>query len=282
MDPLMTIALDHPASVGTDTSEERAWHFLWLDMTRKCNLACDHCYNESGPDGGHGTMTRGDWFSILDQAVRSGITMIQLIGGEVTMHPDFVAVLEHALTIGLKVEIFSNLVHVKDEWWSLFRRPGVSLATSYYSDQAAEHNAITRRDSHRKTRANIARAAELGIPLRTGIIATRPGQRIEAARADLVTLGVPSIGTDRLRHFGRGQQNGAACDVNELCGNCGDGVAAIGPDGTVTPCIMSSWMGVGNVQVRDEERSRSRILVVRSSAHRRRVRRPAQRRGVQL
>lgn len=222
--------------------------FLWLDMTRKCQLACEHCYNESGPDGTHGTMTRDDWFNVLDQAIRTGVQAVQLIGGEVTMHPDFLAVLDHALTIGLKVEVFSNLVHIKDEWWDQLQRPGASLATSYYSDDAAEHNAITGRDSHRKTRANIEKATGLGIPLRTGVIATRPGQRVEQAQAELVTLGVTRIGTDRLRAFGRGQGEHAACDVTELCGRCGDGRAAIGPDGTVTPCIMSGWLTAGNAR----------------------------------
>jgi MoaA/NifB/PqqE/SkfB family radical SAM enzyme len=242
----VTIALDRPLPAA-DTPQ-RPWRFLWLDLTRKCQLSCDHCYNASSPDGGHGTMTRADWLNVLDQAIRTGVEHIQLIGGEVTMHPDFTAILDHALTVGLKVEVFTNLVHIKPEWWELFQRPGVSLATSYYSDQADQHNAITGRDSHRKTRANIARAAELGIELRTGIIATRPEQRVEAAHDDLTSLGIVNIGTDRLRHFGRGQQDHTANDVNELCGGCGNGRAAIGPDGTVTPCIMSAWMGVGNVR----------------------------------
>ena len=53
----------------------------------------------------------------------------------------------------------------------------------------------------------------------------------------------------RSRHFGRGQGSHAACDVNELCGRCGNGVAAIGPNGDVSPCIMSTWMTAGNVRI---------------------------------
>ena len=223
--------------------------FLWLDLTRKCQNDCRmHCYNNSGPDGDHGTMTRDDWLSVLDQAVRTGVGRIQLIGGEPTLHPNFAELLDHALMIGLQVEVFSNLVHIKPEWWDLFGRPGVSLATSYYSADAAEHNAVTGRDSHRKTRANIEKATDLGIPLRAGVIAVRPTQNVEKARADLFTIGVKSVGTDRVRHFGRGLGDHQPCDVNELCGNCGDRRAAIGPDGTVSPCIMASWLAVGNIK----------------------------------
>ncbi|WP_344899489.1 SPASM domain-containing protein [Actinomadura meridiana] len=35
--------------------------------------------------------------------------------------------------------------------------------------------------------------------------------------------------------------------ATELCGRCGGGRAAAGPDGAVSPCVMSGWMRVGNV-----------------------------------
>lgn len=110
-----------------------------------------HCYNESGPEGTHGTMTREDWVSVLDQAAICGVRDVQFIGGEPTMHPDAAELVGYALTVGLKVEIFSNLVRVSARWWELFQCEGVSLATSYYSDRAEEHNAITGRRSHRRT-----------------------------------------------------------------------------------------------------------------------------------
>ena len=223
--------------------------FLWLDLTRKCNLACGHCYNGSGVSGEHGSMEREDWLSVIDQAAIAGVRMVQLIGGEPTIHPDFAELVDHALGVGLKVEIFSNLTHIRPDWWALFQREGVSLATSYYSDDASEHNQVTGRDSHRKTRANVARAVELGIPLRTGVIHVLPNQRVDQARDDLSLLGVENIGFDRMRHFGRGQGSHAACDVNELCGRCGNGAAAIGPNGDVSPCIMSTWMTAGNVRI---------------------------------
>lgn len=235
----MTIADDRPVAAT----------FLWLDITRACNLACGHCYNGSGPDGRHGDMRHGDWLNVLDQAAVAGVRQVQFIGGEPTMYPDFADLVEHALAVGMTVEVFSNLTHVKPEWWTLFQRAGVSLATSYYSDEAAEHNMVTGCESHHKTRANIARAIELGIPLRTGVIRVFPQQRVSEARDELSALGVERIGTDRIRHFGRGQGAHKTCDVNELCGRCGNGVAAIGPNGDVSPCIMSTWMTVGNVRI---------------------------------
>ncbi|MEU8913011.1 radical SAM protein [Streptomyces nigrescens] len=110
---------------------------------------------------------------------------MQFIGGEPTMHLHFAELVDHALNVGLHVEVYSNLVHVSAECWEVFQRDGLSLATSYYSDQAEQHNAVTGRPSHARTRVNIERAVGLGIPLRVGIIDGGNGQRVDEAREDL-------------------------------------------------------------------------------------------------
>jgi uncharacterized radical SAM superfamily Fe-S cluster-containing enzyme len=87
-------------------------------------------------------MTREGWIGLLDQAANGGVRNVQFIGGEPTMHPDFPELLDHAVNIGLDVEVFSNLVHVSARCWTLFQRSGVRLATSYYSE--ARHGATWR------------------------------------------------------------------------------------------------------------------------------------------
>lgn len=114
-----------------NANDKTAARFLWLDLTRKCQLSCVHCYNSSGPNGTHGTMGRKDWLSLLDQAADCDVRHVQLIGGEPTLHPDTAELVDHALALGLAVEVYSNLVHVTDVWWRLLRRPGVAHATSY-------------------------------------------------------------------------------------------------------------------------------------------------------
>ncbi|WP_327430557.1 radical SAM protein [Streptomyces sp. NBC_01236] len=236
---MTTIAQELPTRTGTE--------LLWLDLTRKCQLACTHCYNASGPQGDHGTMTREDWFCVLDQASVCGVRDIQFIGGEPTLHPDFPALVDRALNNGLDVEVYSNLVHVSAECWELFERQGLTLAASYYSDRSAEHNAMTGRPSHGRTRTNIAEAVRRGIPLRVGIITGSEAQRVSEAQQDLEALGVTRVRVDHVRPFGRGGQDRAP-DMGNLCGRCGTGRAAIGPTGDVSPCVFSAWLSVGNVK----------------------------------
>src|SRR6266567_7768494 len=119
--------------------------FLWLEVTGRCQLRCRHCYADSGPYGGHGSMTAADWLRVLDEAVGLGVRNVQFIGGEPTLHPDLPQLVRHALGRGLGVEVYSNLARpLSEKLWALFEMPGVSLATSYYSPDAHTHEAITR------------------------------------------------------------------------------------------------------------------------------------------
>jgi MoaA/NifB/PqqE/SkfB family radical SAM enzyme len=215
---------------------------IWAELTGNCQLECIHCYAQSGPSGSHGKMTAKQWMRVIDDAQSLGASLVQFIGGEPTMHPQFPAILRHAIHTGVEVEVYTNLVHVTDEVWDLLTGPKVSLAFSYYSKNAAWHNAVTMRNSHAATRRNAVKAVSLGIPIRAGVIDAGAGQ-VNGAKEDLRALGITRIGVDRIRAIGRGGGN----DISELCGRCGRGVAAISPDGDVWPCVFSRWIRVGNV-----------------------------------
>lgn len=137
-------------------------------------------------------------------------------------------------------------MYVSATWWGLFRRVGVSVATSYYSNDPDEHNATTGRPSHARTRANIIRAVQLGVPVFAGIVDTGDYEQADRARRDLEALGVTRIRVDQARPFGRAA-HGRPPEPSGLCGRCGTGRAAVGPDGQVSPCPMSAMLGVGNV-----------------------------------
>ncbi|WP_306320446.1 MULTISPECIES: radical SAM protein [unclassified Streptomyces] len=221
--------------------------FAWLEITGLCNEFCDHCYADSSPKGTHGTMTVDNWKRVLDQLAALGAGDVSFIGGEPTLHPHLAELIAHAHGAGLGIEVFSNLTCVSTLLWETFKAYGVKLATSYYSDTAADHDQVTRlRGSHKRTRENIAKALGSGIPLRGGVVAVNQGQRVEAAAKDLLALGVETVGGDRTRAFGRAGQ-GSAPTVEDLCGHCAHEKCAIGPTGDVWPCVLGRFLPLGNV-----------------------------------
>lgn len=241
----MTITADRPAAADRGTQ----LNLLELEITHSCQLACTHCLTESHPRAGHGTMTPADWTAVIDQAAAIGVRVIQFIGGEPTVSPHLPALLEHALSLGLRVEVFTNLYRISDRLWMLFERPGVQLGTSYYSDRAAEHDEVTTVvGSHARTRAGIAEALRRGIPVRAGIVGVLDAQRTAQARADLEAMGVTNIVVDHARPVGRAAASPGDPDPAELCGKCGQGRAAVLPDGTVALCVLGRSLTAGNVR----------------------------------
>lgn len=134
-------------------------NFLWLEITGRCQLDCEHCYADSGPMGTHGSMTIELWKSVIDQAAVLGAKAVQFIGGEPTLHPGLTKLIRHSLARGMEVEVFSNLLRIPRSLWDEFSRSGIRLATSYYSDDASQHNGITGLiGSHENTRNGIKEA----------------------------------------------------------------------------------------------------------------------------
>ncbi len=240
-----------------------------LEITGKCQLRCSHCYAESGPDGTMGSMTRADWLAAIQQAAELGTARVQLIGGEPTLHPDLESLMGRALGLGLEVEVFTNLVSLTPATWALFERPGVKVATSYYSREASVHDAITGRRSHDRTLRNIREAVRRGVTLRASVIDVEDAQDVADAVAELRALGVRNVGTDHLREIGRGVRQGRT-DPGQLCGRCADGKLAVLPTGDVTPCLLSRWVVLGNVRTSTlgelyEESRDARVALVQAT-----------------
>ncbi|WP_190122788.1 radical SAM protein [Streptomyces inusitatus] len=223
--------------------------FAWLEVTGFCNLECTHCYADSSPKGTHGTMAVDDWKDTIDQLADMGVESVQFIGGEPCLYPHLAELIDHVRTRSITgIEVFSNLTQVSDSLWETFVKQRVDLATSYYSDTAAEHDTVTtRRGSHTRTRANIQKAKELGLAIRGATVQVQPDQRGPAAHQDLQALGVNDLSGDRQRPVGRASM-GAKPTPADLCGHCAQGRLAISPNGDVWPCTMGRSITVGNIR----------------------------------
>lgn len=234
-----------------DTRPTTSVDFLSLEITSSCQLTCPgQCYAEAGPTKGHGSMTTDDWHRLIDEAAALGTSTVQFIGGEPTLHPGFTELVEHALRVGLHVRVHSNLYKVRAEHWALFEDPRVSVATSYYSDVAAEHDAVTGRNgSHAATHAAIIEAVERKVKLRVAIVDHGDGQRAQQARAEVEALGV-TASVDPVRPVGRAA-GGLLPSASSLCGRCANGKAAVLPDGRVAPCEIGRFLATaGTVRER--------------------------------
>ncbi len=229
----------------------RGLGFLWLEITRSCNLRCHHCYAGSSPELPlHEGMRFEDWCRVIDEAAASGCRQLQFIGGEPTMHPDLGRLIEHAARRGLRCEVFTNATLLRDELLRAFKDHGVTVAFSFYTTVAADHDLITdQRGSYERTVAGLRKLQAWKIASRGGIIVTGlTAPRLEETKAFLRRLGVASVGVDRVRGIGRGEQLlPDARPASELCGQCWNRKLCVTATGDTYPCVFSRFARVGNV-----------------------------------
>lgn len=225
-------------------------NFLWLEITRKCNLQCVHCYAESSPQQ---ALKEGllfdDWLRIMKKAREVGCEAVQFIGGEPTIHPDLPRLIIAAREEGYKfIEVYTNGTIFSENLLDLFAAHKIHLAFSVYSSIEEVHDRVTRKPgSLSKTLRVISRAVEMGLPTRVGIIKMEENaQGCEETVEFIRQLGVQDVKVDVERGIGRGRRERAVEPVQELCGACWDSKLAVDADGNVFPCVFSRFATVGN------------------------------------
>lgn len=85
---------------------------FYLYLTTGCNLACRHCWIT--PNFSKGELSPSQYlnFDLLRQAIAEakplGLTAAKLTGGEPTLHPDFVKIVDLLTTEGLRLHMETN------------------------------------------------------------------------------------------------------------------------------------------------------------------------------
>ena len=139
-----------------------------FNLTRRCNLACVHCYLDAG------TRRRGDPDELDAREVTDAIdaiaelsdeTMIVLTGGEPLLRPDIYEIVRHAAGLGLMVVMGTNGTMLTDARVGALREAGVSaVGISLDSLDPGYHDGFRGLDgSWKKTMAGIDACRRAGL-----------------------------------------------------------------------------------------------------------------------
>ncbi|BCG03910.1 hypothetical protein PPGU19_084780 (plasmid) [Paraburkholderia sp. PGU19] len=227
--------------------------FLWLEITSRCNLECAHCYADAGPgEPLQGTLVLADWQVVIRDAAALGCRCLQFIGGEPTLHPDLLAMIETASAHGYAfIEVYTNATGLSERMVTAFAEHRVHVATSFYSDDPRVHDGMTgRAGSFAKTTRTIRRIAEAGLPVRAGIIEGDANRgHAQGAARQLRALGVTEYGIDEVRPVGRGAHaSDQSSRFDALCGQCSKGRVCVTARGDVYPCVFSRAFPLGRIE----------------------------------
>lgn len=221
---------------------------LALELTRQCNLFCKHCYVSARSDiSDQFRVSAETWLKCLTDARHGGISSVQMIGGEATLHPALLRLVNRAGELLFRdIEVFSNATRLNAELLHAMRRSEASLATSLYGATAEQHDGFTRvTGSFARTCRNIRHALDQGISVRVAVVGYELDGRIVQETSQFARqLGVHKVSTDVVRTFGRGKSGG---NRFKDCDACGVSVLRICSDGVISGCAMSREPSLGHV-----------------------------------
>jgi MoaA/NifB/PqqE/SkfB family radical SAM enzyme len=224
---------------------------LFVELVGTCNERCVHCYADSGPSV-KAALARDACEAIIDDAAVARFRRIQFTGGDPLICKFLPELVERAAQLFELREIYTNGLLLDDELLDRLAPHEPGFAFSYYSNDPAIHDAITRTPgSQRRTRAAISRAAKRGLRVRASVVVLDQNiDTVDATVADLESLGV-SVSTGATKNVGRGnafawqpKTNGSA---GHRDGSETEGKLAVTYDGDVVPCIFNRSRVLGRL-----------------------------------
>lgn len=99
---------------------------IFWNLTRRCNLSCEHCYNASGRDqGSSDELSTEEALSFLDDCRSIRIPVLLLTGGEPLMRDDIWELASHAHDCGIKTAISTNGTLITPEIVNKIKESGI-------------------------------------------------------------------------------------------------------------------------------------------------------------
>lgn len=190
------VALEWTAGFRARTAQARIPVAAMLELTRRCNLRCAHCYLGDQAEQ-HRLRDRelagATVKAALSEWAAAGCLYLTITGGDPMLRPDFAEIYRHARELGLIVVVFCNGTLVTEEIVALFREwPPRKVEISLYGATAATHDAVVGSPgAHAKAWAGIRRlhAGGIRVALKTMLLTTNVHE-FEAMQRQAADLGV--------------------------------------------------------------------------------------------
>jgi radical SAM protein with 4Fe4S-binding SPASM domain len=102
---------------------------IWMELTRRCNLTCDHCFIDGG-EARENELPASETYRLLDEFADMGVWGVSFTGGEPTLHPEFANFVNYAHKRRLLVGIATNGMFLTEELLDSLPRDGVIVSVS--------------------------------------------------------------------------------------------------------------------------------------------------------
>lgn len=197
-----------------------------MNITRRCNLHCVHCYSGSDGNAAPDEMTTAELHRVLDDLAEFGCPVALFSGGEPLLHPDIVELARHAVSAGMRAVISTNGTLITPETAERLATVGLSyIGTSLDGGMEIHDRFRGVAGAFDRALQGLRNAKAAGI--KTGVRFTLTRRNVEEIPHVFDILereGIPRICFYHLVYSGRGEHlreealshEASRCAVNEI------------------------------------------------------------------
>ena len=149
-----------------------------LEVTRRCPLDCQHCYNNL-PMGDlaarNQELTKEEYFAILTDLADMGVIWLLFTGGEIFARKDFLEIYAFANKKGFLITLFTNGILINEKVADYLRDfPPFEIEITLYGRTKETYESLTQLSgSYDRCMRGIRLLLERGLPLKLKTVATR-------------------------------------------------------------------------------------------------------------
>ncbi len=148
-----------------------------IEVTRRCPLECQHCYNNlpmGDQDARRREMSAEEHFRLLDELVEMGCFWLLYTGGEIFARKDFIEIYTYAKQKGFLISLFTNGTLINEKIADyLAQWPPFAIEITLYGRTKETYEALTQvPGSFERCLRGIGLLRERGLPLKLKTVAT--------------------------------------------------------------------------------------------------------------
>jgi radical SAM protein with 4Fe4S-binding SPASM domain len=149
-----------------------------LEVTRRCPLECQHCYNNL-PMGDlaarNRELSKEEYFALLDELAEMGTLWVLFTGGEIFARKDFLEIYAHAKLKGFLITLFTNGILINEKIADyLCEYPPFGIEITLYGRTKETYEALTAMPgSYDRCMRGIRLLLDRGLPLKLKTVGTK-------------------------------------------------------------------------------------------------------------
>ena len=148
-----------------------------LEVTRRCPLDCQHCYNNLAMGdlaARNQELTKEEYFAILTDLADMGVIWLLFTGGEIFARKDFLEIYDFANRKGFLITLFTNGILINEKIADHLRKfPPFEMEITLYGRTRETYEKLTQLPgSFDRCMRGIGLLLERGLPLKLKTVAT--------------------------------------------------------------------------------------------------------------